>query len=312
MDGSATSAQDFIARVLGAAAHQNQSKIPEPPTTPNNLRAGASVDVAFGHGKAPSPLTPFARPVSPTTHKPLGTMHTPTRFANNTPFRTPPPKRPNTQRRVSGGERLGAISTLTGEASGSSSFRTPHYPQSHLLGGSAGPDFGLRDMFGLSPFRTPLGARGSAGDKNGSSSASASVLSADAIFKRSLLPPSPFRTPTSSSRYTQPGDEDDGVEHAEDDGVDERFREEMARAMNGAGSRRSASDDTSGESSQHHAPLDPALAISLLSYDPNAHPGAEELARLQEAPVTPHGSSVLFRTRSSQSPSMSPGNWRMF
>jgi hypothetical protein len=47
--------------------------------------------------------------------------------------------------------------------------------------------------------------------------------------------------------------------------------------------------------------------------DPSAHAAADDLARLQEAPVTPLGSSTLFRQlRSSQSPSMSPGNWRMF
>lgn len=190
------------------------------------------------------------------------------------------------------------------EASGST-YRTPLL-STHVLS-SGGPDYGLRDMFGLSPLKTPLGNRGAG------SVVESSILSADASFKRSLLPPSPFRTPTSSSRYTQPGDKnDDGIEHDHEVDVDAAFDEELASIVNG-------SHRNSAEKRKQRRPsneLSHTLHVDdspFASYDPSAHAAADELARLHEAPVTPLGSSTLFRqSRNSQSPSMSPGNWRMF
>lgn len=297
MNGSAASAQDLINRVLGNAG----SKLPPAPTTPNNWKAGASTDLSFNTLKAPSPLTPFARPVSP-THSKHSTAHL--RYPPQTPFRTPPPKhRAVRQRQVSDNDAradTGSIdrsqhAAASGEASGSA-FRTPQLLNSHVLS-SGGPDYGLRDMFGLSPLKTPLAHRGTG------AAASSAILAADALFKRSLLPPSPFRTPTSSSRYTKPGDDDDdGIDH-DDTGVDSAFDDGFASSVNGGNS-------SGGKRKQRRTSDDP-YPIGL--YDPSAHAGADELARLQEAPVTPLGTSTLFRrSGNSQSPSASPSSWRMF
>lgn len=310
LDGSSTSAQDLINRVLGNAG----TKLPPAPTTPNNWRTGASTDLSLNMLKAPSPLTPFARPPSPTHNRHSSTA---LRYPPRTPFRTPPPKvRAARTRQVSDSEgrpelslierpSLSTGATTSGEASGST-YRTPHLLSTHVLS-SGGPDYGLRDMFGLSPMKTPLGNRGMR-----ETNVSSSVLSADAMFKRSLLPPSPFRTPTSSSRYTQPGDDDDdGIERDQEVDVDAAFDEELASVVNGKHrsgekrkQRRRSSDPTQPQLQLHASYLDD-------TYDPSAHTGADELARLQEAPVTPLGSSILFH-RSGNSQSPSPGNWRMF
>lgn len=182
----------------------------------------------------------------------------------------------------------------------SSTYGTPQLLNSQVLS-SGGPDYGLRDMFGLSPVKTPLAHR--SGTVIGSSTLSSDL----ALYKRSLLPPSPFRTPTSSSRYTRPGDDDDGIDHEDNVDVDAAFDNAFVDAA--------VSDHSDGSRRIHRRPsVDPYHVVqSGRAYDTSAHAAADELARLQEAPVTPLGSSTLFRrSRSSQSPSMSPGNWRMF
>lgn len=304
MDGSATSAQDLINRVLGAAS----SKHPPPPSTPNNWKANASTDLSLNLRKAPSPLTPFARPTSPSQkHTVNGGAYS--RYPPQTPFRTPPPKlRANRQRQAPEGETrpeagLAEGSSLAADSDPSSStYRSAQLLSSHVLS-SGGPDYGLRDMFGLSPLKTPLAHR--SGMAPGSS-----MLSADlALYKRSLLPPSPFRTPTSSSRYTRPGDDDDGIDHEDNVDVDAAFDNGFGDATDGG-----QSISSSDKRICRRPSADPCHVLQGGHlYDPSAHAAADELARLQEAPVTPLGSSTLFRQfRSSQSPSMSPGNWRMF
>jgi hypothetical protein len=302
MDGSATSAQDLINRVLGAARH------PPPPSTPNNWKANASTDLSLNLHKAPSPLTPFARPMSPSQKHTVSSSAHP-RYPPQTPFRTPPPKlRANRQRQAPAGETRPEAGLAEGSSLAASSdppsstYRTPQLLNSHVLS-SGGPDYGLRDMFGLSPLKTPLAHR--SGMAPGSSTLSADLAS----YKRSLLPPSPFRTPTSSSRYTRPGDDDDdGIDHEDNVGVDAAFDDNFGDTADGGQS------GSSDKRIRRPPSADPYHTVQGGHvYDPSAHAAADELARLQEAPVTPLGSSTLFRQfRSSQSPSMSPGNWRMF
>lgn len=294
MDGSAASAQDLINRVLGAAG----SKRPPQPSTPNNWRANAATDLSFNLHKAPSPLTPFAHSTSP-IQKHVARSSARSQYPPRTPFRTPPPKlRADRQRQVLDEARPEAEladgdSLASGSEPSSSTHRTPRLLGSHVLN-SGGPDYGLRDMFGLSPLRTPLAHR-----------SGAVVGSTDlASFKRSLLPPSPFRTPTSSSRYTRPGDEDDdGIDHEDNVDVDAAFDSGFMDAAD------------SGHFDDRTRIRRPSVGAtqSARAYDTSAHAAADDLARLQEAPVTPLGSSTLFRRfQSSQSPTMSPGNWRMF
>lgn len=295
IDGTAASAQDLINRMLGGG-----STLPLPPTTPNNWKAGASTDLAFNTHKAPSPLTPFARP--PADHK--SAAGTQLRYPPRTPFRTPPPRlRTHRHRNVSDSESRPEVGltegSSAGEASGSSSFRTPQL-QAQILS-SGGPDYGLRDMFGLSPLKTPLAHR-TTGIPSGTN-----VSPELALYKRSLLPPSPFRTPTSSSRYTRPGDDDDdGIDHNDSVNVDAAFDDGhfIEGPVTGSGGNRRARRHSASESYHYmHGAV----------YDPSAHAAADELARLQEAPVTPLGSSTLFgRSGMSQSPGMSPGAWRMY
>ncbi|KAF9517842.1 hypothetical protein BS47DRAFT_447865 [Hydnum rufescens UP504] len=249
---SSSTAQDLISRALEFRALKTSPVGGRVPKTPNGWKSNASTDLMLNPHKAP--LTPFARPTTPPPRKiQNGTGHGNQSNSNERrPFLTPPPK-------LSKGRVLAHESNSSAESdrvyhggvsnSGDSPRRSNVAENLH----SGDPTF--RETFAFSPARAPLAHRLL------HLSPSPSDFS---HYKRSLLPPSPFRTPISASRLTR-GDEGVGTDI-----------------------------------------VDP--------YDPSADV-ADELARLQEAPVTPMGGSSLFGSRTSiyQSPGMpSPGNWRMF
>ena len=203
-----------------------------------------------------APLTPFARPTTPPPRKiQNGAGHGNQSGSNGRgPFLTPPPKLRKGRVLTHDESNSSAESDRVYDANAASiesNVRSNNVNQNQHSGDSV-----LREPFAFSPARAPLAHR--------LLHLSPTVPSDFSLYKRSLLPPSPFRTPTSASRLTR-GDEAAGADI-----------------------------------------IDP--------YDPSADV-ADELARLQEAPVTPMGGSSLFGNRTSvyQSPGMpSPSNWRMF
>lgn len=276
------SAQDLIAKALNAAAVSAAAPHSHP-RTPNNWRVNASTDLTLNVQKVPSPLTPF----------------NPARYSHHTPFKTPPPRTRAKRQSADGfgsdgsAEKPTSIGKLLGSASGAL-FQTPHplLSTSILGGGSAGPDYGLRDMFGFSPMKTPLGRRGTG--EEGSSSLNGSTELA--LYKRSLLPPSPYRTPT-SSRYGRPpvGKGEDGEDDNEYYPYHSRSEAFEIGKMQGLSPHTESkeqedelcSNPPDSPSQSRGQPLYP------ISEDP-VSPDADELLRLQDGGCISPGTAAIL------------------
>jgi len=136
-------------------------------------KSNSSHDLVLNSHK--SLMTPFARPVTPPRQDSGDNIH-----RQHTLF-TPPPK-----------VRKGKPLSATDSESSEERVQRAEYNASYSTPKITPGERSLRDMFGFSPVRTPLTHRSHLSPQSASFSS----------FKRSLLPPSPFRTPTSSARLT--------------------------------------------------------------------------------------------------------------
>ncbi len=175
---SAHTATEMIYRALEFKANKPVSPPAAPsctskPKTPMGWKSNSSHDLVLNLPK--SPLTPFARPATPPRKDSGDNGH------RQHTFLTPPPKL-----------RKGKALSVSDCDSGEERAQRPEYNPSYSTPKITPGERSLRDMFGFSPVRTPVTHRSHLSPQSASLSS----------FKRSLLPPSPFRTPTSSARLT--------------------------------------------------------------------------------------------------------------